>query len=72
MSPATIVTVVIGAFFLLGIAVGVVAVIAAAALRTSSERAKRKLADRAEFDDRTGWPNPGPSSTMWTDTPLAS
>jgi hypothetical protein len=47
MSPATIIKAVIGAFFLIGIAVGVVLVIAIANLRASNERAKRKLARRA-------------------------
>ena len=51
MSPAAIVTAVIGTFFLIGIAVGVLLVIAISALRVSTTRVERKLA-------RPSWEEP--------------
>ena len=62
MNAATIVTIVIGAFFLIGIAVGVVAVIAASVLRASVERTQRERLKRGreDADDEDegppGWP----------------
>jgi hypothetical protein len=69
-AAATVVTVVIGIFFLIGIAVGVMAVIAAAALRTSVERAQRERLKRGREDaeDGAGWIGSGMSATQWTDT----
>lgn len=54
MSPAMLVTVVIGAFFLIGIGVGVVLVIAISVLRPRAERARRTIARRADTGDRLG------------------
>ena len=69
MNAATIVTIVIGAFFLIGIAVGVVAVIAASVLRTSVERAQRERLQRGHEDAEhgAGWIGSGMSATQWTD-----
>ena len=69
MNAATIVTIVIGAFFLIGIAVGVVAVIAASVLRTSVERAQRERLKRGQQDaeNGAGWIGSGMSATQWTD-----
>ena len=70
MNAATIVTIVIGVFFLIGIVVGVVAVIAASALRTSVERAQRERLKRGREDaeNGAGWIGSGMSATQWTDT----
>jgi hypothetical protein len=58
-----------GVFFLLGVAFGVLAVIAASALRTDAKRVKRKRARSLhdDTDDSVGWPASGwPGG--WTDT----
>ena len=73
MSPAAIVTAVIGTFFLIGIAVGVLLVIAISALRVSTKRVERKLARRTGTGDGAdpadaGWPGPGPAAAGWTGT----
>jgi hypothetical protein len=69
VNAPTIVTIVIGAFFLIGIAVGVVAVIAASVLRTSVERAQRERLKRGHQDaeNGAGWIGSGMSATQWTD-----
>lgn len=62
MSGATVIVVIIGAFFLIGIGVGVVAVIAASALRGDTRRARRELRggepgeDAGEDDGPPHWP----------------
>lgn len=69
MSGGALVAAVVGAFFLIGVGVGVVAVIAASALRTDGERNQRRRAnhDRAIGGHGNEWPgNDWPGG--WTDT----
>jgi hypothetical protein len=66
VSAAAFAAVVVGAFFLIGIAVGVLAVIAASAIRGDAERAGRGPAERPHGPDgwigmpQAGWEEPGP------------
>ena len=62
MSGATVIVVIIGAFFLIGIGVGVVVVIAASALRGDTRRARPERPggepgeDAGEDDGPAHWP----------------
>lgn len=69
MSDFGFVAGVTGLFFLFGVVFGVLAVIAASALRADTERGTRKRASRAHDDSGhgAGWPASGwPGG--WTDT----
>lgn len=68
MSAVTLAAVVVSAFFLIGIGVGVLAVIAASALRGDADRARRKLAKRADAADGAGWTGSDLGAVGRTDT----